>query len=72
MDGDFKIRIRDLAVRYGRSEVLKGVSLDVPRNSIFAIIGPANSGKTTLLKCLNRTIEIIPGARMSGQVLIDG
>ena len=72
MSADFKIQIRDLAVRYGRNEVLKRISLDVPRNSIFALIGPANSGKTTLLKCLNRTIEIIPGARMSGQVLIDG
>jgi phosphate transport system ATP-binding protein len=72
MNTDFKIRIRDLSVRYGRNAVLKEVSLDVPRNSIFAIIGPANSGKTTLLKCLNRTIEIIPAARMSGQVLIDG
>jgi phosphate transport system ATP-binding protein len=72
MSGDPKIRIRDLTVRYGRDEVLKRVSLDVPRDGIFAIIGPANSGKTTLLKCINRTIEIIPGARTSGQVLIDG
>jgi phosphate transport system ATP-binding protein len=72
MSGDPKIRIRDLTVRYGRDEALRGVSLDVPRNGIFAIIGPANSGKTTLLKCVNRTIEIIPGARASGQVLIDG
>jgi phosphate transport system ATP-binding protein len=72
LNGDFKIRIRDLTVRYGRSEVLHGVTLDVPRNGIFAIIGPANSGKTTLLKCINRTIEIIPGARTQGQVLIDG
>ena len=72
MSGDPKIRIRDLTVRYGHDEVLKRVSLDVPRDGIFAIIGPANSGKTTLLKCINRTIEIIPGARASGQVLIDG
>jgi phosphate transport system ATP-binding protein len=72
VNGDFKIQIRDLTVRYGRNEILKRISLDVPRNGIFAIIGPANSGKTTLLKCINRTIEIIPGARASGQVLIDG
>ncbi len=71
-EGDPKIRIRDLSVRYGRKEVLRGVSLDVPRNGIFAIIGPANSGKTTLLKCINRTIEITPGARMTGEVRIDG
>jgi len=72
MDGDFKIRIRDLNVRYGRDEVLRHISLDVPRNGIYAIIGPANSGKTTLLKCVNRTIEIIPGARTRGELLIDG
>ena len=67
-----KIRIRDLSVSYGRKPVLKGVSLDVPANSIFAIIGPANSGKTSLLKCINRTLEIIPGARWSGRLEIDG
>jgi len=72
MSADFKIQIRDLAVRYGRNEVLKRISLDVPRNGIFAIIGPANSGKTTLLKCINRTIEFVAGVRVSGQVLVDG
>ncbi len=39
---------------------------------IFGIIGPANSGKTTLLKCINRTIEFVAGAGVSGQVLVDG
>jgi phosphate transport system ATP-binding protein len=72
VSSDFKIQIRDLTVSYGRKPVLRGISLDVPRNSIFAIIGPANSGKTTLLKCLNRTLEIIPGARSTGSIHIDG
>jgi phosphate transport system ATP-binding protein len=72
MNGDLKIETRDLTVRYGRHEVLRRISLEVPRNGIFAIIGPANSGKTTLLKCINRTIETIPGARTAGQVLVDG
>jgi len=72
VNADAKIQIRNLAVRYGRKESLKGISLDVPANSIFAIIGPANSGKSTLLKCINRTIELTPGARVEGQVLIDG
>jgi phosphate transport system ATP-binding protein len=44
----------------------------VAGNTIFAIIGPANSGKTTLLKCLNRTIEMAPHVSRKGQVLIDG
>jgi len=66
-----KIRVRDLRVSFGASEVIHGVSFDVDRNDIFAIIGPAQSGKSTLLKCLNRTLELIPGARQEGQVLID-
>ena len=69
---DPKIRIRDLSVRYGRKQVLKDLSLDVPANGIFAIIGPATSGKTTLLKCINRTLELAPGARWNGTIEIDG
>jgi phosphate transport system ATP-binding protein len=69
---DVKIRIHDLTVRYGRREVLNHVSLNVPRHGIFAIIGPANSGKTTLLKCINRTLELVPGAAATGNLFIDG
>jgi phosphate transport system ATP-binding protein len=67
-----KIQVRDLKLYYGSHEVIKGISFDVDRNDIFAIIGPAQSGKSSLLKCLNRTIELIPGAKQSGQVLIEG
>ncbi len=65
------IRIRDLRVRYGDREVLHGVSLDVHRGEILGIIGPAQSGKTTLLRCLNRTIDFVPGARATGTVQLD-
>jgi phosphate transport system ATP-binding protein len=46
--------------------------MDVPRHEIFGIIGPANSGKTTLLKCVNRTIEFIANARVDGRVVVGG
>jgi phosphate transport system ATP-binding protein len=69
---DRVIRVSDLRVRYGRIEALKGVSFDVRRGEIFAIIGPAQSGKSTLLKALNRTIDFVPDARCSGTVEIDG
>jgi phosphate transport system ATP-binding protein len=69
---DPHIEIRDLRVRYGAQEALAGVSLAIPRGVIFGIIGPANSGKTTLLKCINRTIDFVAGVRVSGQVLVDG
>ena len=69
---DPHIELRNLSVRYGAHEALAGVSLTVPRGVIFGIIGPANSGKTTLLKCINRTIDFVAGVRVSGQVLVDG
>jgi len=67
-----KIDISGLSVRYGPKRVLRDVSFAINRNEIFAIIGPANSGKTTLLKAINRTVEFIPEARVSGNIRIDG
>jgi phosphate transport system ATP-binding protein len=59
-------------VSIARRTVLSDVSLDIPKNQILGIIGPANSGKSTLLKCINRTIDFVPSARVTGQVLVDG
>jgi len=67
-----KIQVRDLSVSYGEKVALKDINLDINRNEILAIIGPANSGKTTLLKCINRTIEFISAADVTGHVTIDG
>lgn len=67
-----RIEIRNLTVRYGKKTALHDVSLDIPANSIFAIIGPANSGKTTLLKSINRTLELETGVSVSGNIFIDG
>lgn len=67
-----KIAVSDLRLSYGDSEVIHGISFDVAENEIFAIIGPAQSGKSSLLRCLNRTIDFVPGAKMSGRVEVDG
>jgi phosphate transport system ATP-binding protein len=67
-----KIAISGLSVRYGGAEALKGISLSIPANEIFTIIGPANSGKSTLLLAINRMIERIPSASVSGQVALNG
>ncbi|MDZ7290013.1 MAG: phosphate ABC transporter ATP-binding protein [candidate division KSB1 bacterium] len=67
-----KIEISRLTVEYGQITALKGVSFDVYKNEIVGIIGPAQSGKTTLLKVINRTIDFVPGVRVSGMVKIDG
>ena len=65
-NGPPKIVVRDLRLRYGEQEVIHGISFDVLPNEIFAIIGPAQSGKSSLLRCLNRTIDFVADARVSG------
>ena len=67
-----KVEISDLVVRYGNTQVLNSVTLDVYRNEILGVIGPAQSGKTTLLKVINRTIEFVAGASVEGSVKVDG
>jgi phosphate transport system ATP-binding protein len=71
-DSGVKITVRDLRLSYGTKEVIKGISFDVPKNDVFAIIGPAQSGKSSLLRCLNRTIEFVPNTQFTGTVEIDG
>jgi len=66
------IEFRNLSVFYGGKRALDRISLSVRRNTILGIVGPANSGKTTLLKTINRTIEFISGAKVVGEVFVDG
>jgi phosphate transport system ATP-binding protein len=66
-----KVEFVDLRVRYGRREALRGVSFDVRHHEILGIIGPAQSGKTTLLRTINRTIDNVPGAVVTGTVRVD-
>ena len=67
-----KIEISDLKVRYGDKQALNGISFDVHENEILGIIGPAQSGKTTLLKVINRTLEFTQGTSVEGSVKLDG
>jgi len=66
------VEVADLRLAYGTKEVLHGISFAIRRNEIFAVIGPAQSGKTSLLRCLNRTIDLVPEATTSGSVRVDG
>lgn len=66
------VEVVELRVRYGRWEALKGITLDVRRNEILGIIGPAQSGKTTLLKTINRTVDDVPGAVVTGTIKVEG
>ena len=67
-----KISARSLTVAFSNITSLKNVSLDIQKNRILSIIGPANSGKTTFLKTLNRLIDFEKNAKLSGTVLMDG
>jgi len=64
------IRFHGVSVSYGKKLALRDVTLEIPEKQIFGIIGPANSGKTTLLKCINRTIDFIPAVRVTGEVFV--
>jgi phosphate transport system ATP-binding protein len=66
------IQIKNLSVRFGKTQALKDVSLSIPHKSITAVFGPANSGKTILMRSINRLIELSPTVERSGDVLIDG
>jgi phosphate transport system ATP-binding protein len=66
------IQIRNLNAYYGSSQALKDINLDIPRQQITVIMGPSGCGKTTLLKSINRFLELGDGIRLEGQVLVDG
>jgi phosphate transport system ATP-binding protein len=66
------IEVRDLRLAYGPREVLHGISFEVRRNEILGVIGPAQSGKTSLLRCINRTIDFSLDARWTGTIKVDG
>jgi phosphate transport system ATP-binding protein len=67
-----KIQAEDLRAYFGKAEVLKGISLPLLSHQVTAIIGPSGCGKSTFIRCLNRMHEVVPGARASGRVLLDG
>ncbi len=64
------IEFRKVSVCYDKLVALSDISLSVKSNTILGIVGPANSGKTTLLKCINRTIDFIESASVDGTVLV--
>ncbi|MFH0809878.1 MAG: phosphate ABC transporter ATP-binding protein [Pseudomonadota bacterium] len=65
------IEISNLSFFYGAQAALKDISLRVPRNRILGIMGPAQSGKTTFLRILNRLTDLVPNGRLEGRVLLD-
>ena len=66
------ISLRNLNVYFGQHHVLKDISLDIPDRTTTAIIGPSGCGKTTLLKSLNRLLDMVDDVRVEGKILVDG
>ncbi|MGB5329818.1 MAG: phosphate ABC transporter ATP-binding protein [Gammaproteobacteria bacterium] len=71
-DSAVKLEVRDVAIRYGSDTAISGITLDVKENEIFGIIGPANAGKTSFLKALNRMNDFNSEMSVDGEILFDG
>ena len=66
------LQVSDLNAWFGAKQVLRNIGLRAPANGVTALIGPSGCGKSTFVRCLNRMHEVVPGARATGQVLLDG
>ena len=64
--------IKDASVAYGGQTAVKGISFDIFKNDVTALIGPSGCGKSTLLRCLNRMNDLIPSASVGGTILYHG
>ncbi|MBX9718501.1 MAG: phosphate ABC transporter ATP-binding protein PstB [Microbacteriaceae bacterium] len=67
-----RIEVNDLTVYYSKFKAVEGVSMVIEPRSVTAFIGPSGCGKSTFIRTLNRMHEVIPGAYVEGEVLIDG
>ncbi len=71
-DESVKLSVKDLTIRYQGTPALQGVTLDIRENEIFGIIGPANAGKTSFLKALNRMDMFTTGMQVDGEITFNG
>jgi phosphate transport system ATP-binding protein len=66
------IEVEDLNLWYGDNHALKGISMNIPKKSVTALIGPSGCGKSTFIRCLNRMNDLVKGCRVRGRVTIEG
>jgi phosphate transport system ATP-binding protein len=71
-ENGIKMSARNLKFYYGSVQALKDVSMNMRKNRVTALIGPSGCGKTTFLRCLNRMNDTVEGARVEGEILMDG
>jgi len=66
------ISVKNLSVFYGDNQALFDISMDIPEKEVTALIGPSGCGKSTFLRCFNRMNDLIPSARVEGEILLKG
>ncbi len=71
VSSDNVIEAKSVSVFYGNHEAIKSVSLSMPRNHVIAMIGPSGCGKSTFLRSINRLNDLIPGCRVTGDLIVD-
>ena len=67
-----EIEVRGLNLWYGNNHALHNISIDIPKNSVTALIGPSGCGKSTFLRCMNRMNDLVKNCRIEGNIRIDG
>ena len=66
------VEVNNLELFYGDAQALKGISFDIPKNHVTALIGPSGCGKSTFIRCFNRMNDLIDSIRITGEIRIDG
>jgi phosphate transport system ATP-binding protein len=72
LQNNFKIESKALNAWFGQKQVLKKINISINANTVTAIIGPSGCGKSTFIRTLNRMHELVPEAKISGKILLDG
>ena len=67
-----KLETTDFNLYYGKFQALRNITIEIPEKKVTALIGPSGCGKSTFLRTFNRMNDLIPGVRMTGDVMIDG
>lgn len=71
LQNDLILKVNNLEIFYGEKRAVNGISMDIAKNSVTALIGPSGCGKSTFLRSINRMNDLIPGARAEGEIIYD-
>jgi phosphate transport system ATP-binding protein len=69
---DIELDVQGLNAWFGAKQALKNINIQIPKKAVTAVIGPSGCGKSTFIRCINRMHELVPGARVTGKILLEG